>query len=870
MRKTLLFFLILSAKVAFGQLHDDFSDGDWTNNPPWSGQSAFFTVNSDKQLKTLLNPQAQTVALSTANTFALNVKWEFTMQLNFDPSATNLARIYLISDQLDLTGPLNGYFVQTGEAGTADSYDLYRQTGTTLVKIIDGPPKNRGNSNFLSTKIKVTRDALGQWELYVASDQGASTAPVYTMEGQVKDVVHTHTQYFGAYCKYTATRSDGFIFDDFDIRPLVADTEAPKLLDIAMLDSLRMLVTFSEALDSLHALNPVHYAIEELNGASPVRVEARPYHEQFILHFSSPFKTGTYTLRVQGLRDMQGNEMREPGVATTFYIRPYRAKLGDVVINELMIDPSPSAGMPETEYVELWNTTSNYILLDGWKWKDQSSVATLKADTLAPKGYLILCARADTAKFKSYGKTLGISPWPSLNNDKDGLQLLNEANESIDAVWYQDSWYQDAQKRAGGFSLELIDPKNRCQGSQNWRASVMAGGGTPGAVNSVYQQQLEGAAPKIIQLVQLSDTTLQLLIDKPIDSARAITASYLLNNGLAAPIRVRVEAPTFTRLVLVFASPLTRGIVYELRVQGLCDCAGNMLDPASGSLSFFRAKAIQPGEVLISEIMNNPRPGGIDFVEIYNASDHVVDLSDLMLANLNTEGLPASLKTVSSSTLLMESNSYWVLSADAAIIKNQYAVKAPRQMVDMTMPAYPNEKGTVLLLSDGIEIDRFSYRADMHFPLLKQVKGVSLERSTFEHSANEAGNFKSAASIAGFATPTAKNSQAESPGAKNRVWLERKVFSPGGDNPDDRLMIHYLLDKAGYLSEVTVSNDRGQTVRRLIKNETMAAQGTVFWDGLDAQGKRCKPGIYILNWQLYDLDGRHKVFREVLALAEKW
>lgn len=53
------------------------------------------------------------------------MKWEFTVQINFDPSATNRARIYLISDQENLNGSLNGYSLQIGESGTTDSYDLY-------------------------------------------------------------------------------------------------------------------------------------------------------------------------------------------------------------------------------------------------------------------------------------------------------------------------------------------------------------------------------------------------------------------------------------------------------------------------------------------------------------------------------------------------------------------------------------------------------------------------------------------------------------------------------------------------------------------------------------------------------------------------
>jgi hypothetical protein len=141
MRKTLLLFMLLSVKLTFGQISDDFTDGNFNLNPSWSGDDSKFYVNSSKQLQSSLTAIAQSVSLSTRSFLATNVKWEFTVQMDFDPSATNRARIYLISDQENLNGSLNGYFLQIGESGTTDSYDLYRQSGTTVTKIIVGSAK---------------------------------------------------------------------------------------------------------------------------------------------------------------------------------------------------------------------------------------------------------------------------------------------------------------------------------------------------------------------------------------------------------------------------------------------------------------------------------------------------------------------------------------------------------------------------------------------------------------------------------------------------------------------------------------------------------------------------------------------------------
>ncbi|GIV44468.1 MAG: hypothetical protein KatS3mg035_1591 [Bacteroidia bacterium] len=135
MKKTFFWFLCFIPLISFAQVIDDFSDGDFTNNPTWIGDVSEFIVNANFQLQSNGPAANATLHLSTASTYATTCEWRFWVRCAFNPSTTNLARIYLIADQADLESSLNGYYIQIGGVtGNVDAIDLFRQDGTTRTK----------------------------------------------------------------------------------------------------------------------------------------------------------------------------------------------------------------------------------------------------------------------------------------------------------------------------------------------------------------------------------------------------------------------------------------------------------------------------------------------------------------------------------------------------------------------------------------------------------------------------------------------------------------------------------------------------------------------------------------------------------------
>src|SRR6478609_10710769 len=103
------FIFILAATLltgyCSGQFTDSFSDGNFTTNPSWTGDISKFGIVTGK-LKLTAPAVSESAFLSTPSQAIHAGSWEFSLQLDFNPSSTNYAKVYLVSDQENLQGRL--------------------------------------------------------------------------------------------------------------------------------------------------------------------------------------------------------------------------------------------------------------------------------------------------------------------------------------------------------------------------------------------------------------------------------------------------------------------------------------------------------------------------------------------------------------------------------------------------------------------------------------------------------------------------------------------------------------------------------------------------------------------------------------------
>ena len=544
----------------------------------------------------------------------------------------------------------------------------------------------------------------------------------------------------------------------------------------------------------------------------------------------------------------------------------------DIVIDEIMAHPSPPQGLPNAEWLELRNRTDHPINLQRWQLMKQGVSATITKDvSLLPDSVIILCSVSASAQLLAFGKCIGLSSFPSLGNEEDQLALVSAEGATIHAVSYNLHWYHNEVKKEGGWSIEMIDPGNPCGGMDNWRASENDSGGTPGRLNSVNAPNPDELPPKLIRGYASDSNQVMLIFNEPVDSSSSNPAGYEWMEIPGNTISVSLVAPLFNSVSISLRRPLKKNKIYHLQVSGLQDCVGNQSVPIR--LPVGRSETPDSFDVVIDEILFDPYPGGVDYIELYNRSNKVLNLGELVLANLNARGEPASLSRITEGTVAWFPGQYALFTEDTMVVQRQYSCRDPSALFETSsLPSWPNDQGSVLVFgSNGVLLDQLRYDAKWHFPLLADPEGVSLERIFADAPTQDQHNWHSAATQAGYGTPGYQNSASRNSNALDAaIGLSPRIVSPDGDGHDDFAVIDYQFPEAGYMCSITIFDATGMSVRKLVQTALCGTKGQFIWDGLSDQQAALPMGIYIVSTQIFTLQGKTKKYKNIITLARKY
>ncbi len=603
--------------------------------------------------------------------------------------------------------------------------------------------------------------------------------------------------------------------------------------------------------------NAMHYfSIAESHPAAVVQTDAFTFHLLFDENFQGQ---QVYTLKIKSFADAEYGYI--PASSHTFGtgVGPQRHEL---LITEIMADPAPAVGLPEVEYIELYNPTDKILDLSGITFGDKQTTATFPAAVLMPKSYMLVSSRTDAALFSPDISTLGLSNFPSLNVSGDDLILENANGDLIFAIAYSDTWYNDTEKSDGGWSLEMIDTNWPCAEAENWVASTDARGGTPGAANAVQTSNPDRQSPVMHTAFALGDRTLHITFNEKFDPATLHPSYFELSEGLQVQT---VELITEKEVLLTLDQEIPASTVISIQVRKVTDCAGNSIVPDQ-PLTFARPEKATKGDIVLSELLFNPRAGGVPFVELYNTSDKYINLQHWQLANARETTL--EITKITDSPWVLAPHQYLALTTEPKVLKADYVAAPEDRLYEASIPALYVSEGTIQLLdAESHLMENFHYDERMHHPLIKNPKGVSLEKISWDTIATDANRWQSAAGSVGFATPGYQNSQTmQTLSPTLLLSAEPKIFSPYQD-VQPYTTIRYHAQEAGNVATISIFNIRGKKVRTLMNQQTLAQEGWITWDGTDQALQPLPIGHYIILMQVYDLKGHTSTHRTKVVVA---
>lgn len=533
---------------------------------------------------------------------------------------------------------------------------------------------------------------------------------------------------------------------------------------------------------------------------------------------------------------------------------------GDVVITEIMADPTPSRGLPEREYLEIFNRTGDTLSTEGIMLIGGPDTAFLSAGWIEPGGRVILCSTGSRSDLLPYGRVMAVKSFPSLNDAGELIALRDPGGRLIHAVSYGPEFLGDGPRSGGGWSAELTDAGSPFHEPFAWSPSSDPSGGTPGRANSTVVTVIDNRCPRLIAAWPAAPDTLAVLFDETVMLAGA---SQWLADGRPTLGASSGDPADRTALVPLDEPLVTGSVITVSFAPEITDFAGN-----APCLPEFRTGLPEDplsGEILFNELMFDPSEGQSEYTELFNNSEKVIDLSRLYLA----AGATAQATAITARRRQMMPGDYLALTTGSTEFRDIFpcADDAAVFLADR-LPTLPNDGGSLILYDKSLNvIDRVDYSPAVHMPFLSGTRGVALEKVSPSQPSQVAGNWRSASEVCNWGSPGAPNSvMPEQPGEIAGLTLSSGRISPDGDGFEDLLLISLFPGGEENIISVTVFNDRGYPVRRLAERVAAGPGTSLTWDGLSDLGGRLPAGLYIIMAESYNSTGASGRWKEVCAV----
>ena len=543
-----------------------------------------------------------------------------------------------------------------------------------------------------------------------------------------------------------------------------------------------------------------------------------------------------------------------------FFFFSQKLLLGQIILTEVMFDADTLEY--HNEFVEIYNTGTQPVNLEGWKIGDADELDNLKETgmglVLNPEQYAVILDASYFGSSTTYDslippealiltiddKSFGKSGWS--NSTSEPVILTSNTGDTVQIYYY-------SLDNKPGYSDEKIFLTSE-NSPQNWSNSLQLRG-TPGGKNSVAPQDFD-----------LAIDSVWIKPEYPVENSEITTFIRIVNLGQNTVDEFSVEIfdDVNENQVLDNQEIIVDELVpddiewmdtlnYEIKLSGLntgYHTLGVLIEHIqdqnlTNNLAFIKIQieALHL-PVVINEILFKPESGFPEWIELYNVSDQEINLSLWKIADArDTAVFPCSEKAI-------KAGEYLVVGKDTTLML-KYGIEEDKTLIIPSFPSLNNDADQVTLFSaSGRIVDHVSYFDS--WMRRETLPGTSLERINPEVSSQISENWAACVDPAGC-----------TPGRKNSVFVEKLIekaalsvspnpFSPDGDDFEDVAFINYQLPVSPAFITVDVFDIMGRRIRRIADKLPVAQKGTIIWDGRDENGRMSRIGLYIIFVQVFE------------------
>ena len=539
-------------------------------------------------------------------------------------------------------------------------------------------------------------------------------------------------------------------------------------------------------------------------------------------------------------------------------------KCFDLIFSEIMMNPNKNGTSLYPEYIELFNRTSHDIILRGFSLRVGSKVYNLPETEIKANGFLLITTVDNNPIPAENTPILAILSRNGLNNTGQRLYLDSGSGKTITWVNYSSSWHTIKGAGSGGYSLELADIDNPCGGAKVWRSSENSSGGTPGYKNSVSLKYPDITPPEVYFCGLDSENSVLFYFSESL-STDSDFSRWERSDG-EYPVKETFVSEDFKIVRLIYSTPHPMRRPFFITPTAYTkDCTGNAF-VTGGRIKLEYPAITLKHSIILNEILPYPLSGGAVFVEVYNASESVVDISKIKMEIAGGSDDPAwEPIELTGNSLLLYPKEYIVFTPNPDALAGQYTECNIMRFLPVSFEIPRNAGHIRIVSSEGVEIDRVSYGFDSESGNIN--RGVSIERLTTDPLSNIP--WLPASGWKGYATPGVENSQKKQDKETESVfYTESDYFSPNGDLFMDELDIKWRVPHTGFKASIEVFDIKGRKIKTLIPASEIPVENKILWDGRSDSGAICYPGTYILLFRAWDRDGKVLTRKKAVALID--